>query len=218
MMEILRHASDLLASNMYVIAEDGHAIVIDPCRDLTPVRGLTVDRILLTHEHYDHISGVNLFRAQGAGPVLCSGACGENVTDTRKNMAGLFRVFCQLQSWIALDAEPEADETYVCAADEVFEDRCAFDWRGHQFELFELPGHSRGSIGILLDGEAFFSGDSLMENTDTELRLPGGSKKLWASVSLPRLAAIPDGIRVYPGHFRDFRYDREGRRLRGFSA
>ncbi len=218
MMEIRRLESDLLASNMYVIAEDGHAVVIDPCRNTAAVQGLTVDRILLTHEHYDHISGVNLFRERGAGPVLCSGACAANIADARKNMASLFRVFCQLQTWIELDSEPEADEAYVCRADETFEDRVVFDWRGHEFRLFELPGHSRGSTGILLDGDRFFSGDSLMENSDTELRLPGGSRRQWTAVSLPRLAEIPDGVRVYPGHFRDFQFDREGRRLRGFSV
>lgn len=217
-MEILRRASDLLSSNMYVIVEGGHAIVIDPHRSLEAVQGLTVDKILLTHEHYDHISGVNLYREQGAGPVLCSRACGESITDARKNMASLFEVFCQLQTWVKLDRMPEADEHYVCRADETFEDTFAFDWEGHSFQLFALPGHSQGSIGILLDGDRFFSGDSLMENSDTELRLPGGSRRQWAAVSLPRLAALPDGIRVYPGHFGDFQLDREGRRLRGFSV
>ena len=217
-MEIRRIVSDLLASNMYVIEEEGHALVIDPCRRPEAAEGLTVDKMLLTHEHYDHISGVNLFRSRGAGPVLCSRACAENITDARRNMASLFKVFCELQTWIRLEHEPDAEEDYVCTADETFEDACAFDWRGHRLELFGIPGHSRGSIGILLDGEHFFSGDSMMEDRDIELRFPGGSKKQWRDIGLPRLAALPDGVQVHPGHFRDFRFDREGRRLRGFSV
>ncbi len=217
-MEILRRVSDLLSSNMYVIVEDDHAIVIDPHRSLEAVQGLTVDRILLTHEHYDHISGVNLYREHGAGPVLCSRACAANIADARKNLSSLFEVFCQLQTWVELDSEPEVDDHYVCSADETFEDSFAFDWRGHSFQLFALPGHSQGSIGILLDGGRCFSGDSMMEDSDTELRLPGGSRRQWAAVSVPRLAGLPDGIRVYPGHFRDFQLSREGRRLRGFSV
>ena len=33
-----------------------------------------LDRILLTHEHYDHISGVTLLREKTGGRVLCSRA------------------------------------------------------------------------------------------------------------------------------------------------
>ena len=62
MIEIKRYVSGLLSSNMYVISEAGHAIVIDPFEDTTPSEGLTVDCILLTHEHYDHISGVNIWK------------------------------------------------------------------------------------------------------------------------------------------------------------
>ena len=67
-----------------------------------------------------------------------------------------------------------------------------------------------GSIGILLDGTHFFSGDSLMENSEIELRMPGGSRKKWKEIGEPRLKQIPDGIRVYPGHFEDFIYKKEG--------
>lgn len=32
-MEIKRFESDMMASNMYLPSENGHAVVIDPCRD-----------------------------------------------------------------------------------------------------------------------------------------------------------------------------------------
>ncbi len=207
-MEILRYASDLLSSNMYVVKEGAAAVVIDPFRSLAAAEGLAVEKILLTHEHYDHISGVNLWKAATGAPVLCSRICGENLQNPRKNLARLFDVFCDLQTWIPITEKPDSDENYTCTADEVFEGETTFDWRGHRFRLFEMPGHSMGSIGIVLDESAFFSGDSLMKGLEIELRFPGGSRRAWKSIGARRLAEVPEGIRVFPGHFDDFILER----------
>lgn len=207
-MEIRRYVSGLLQSNMYLLREGDHAIVIDPFEDTSPADGLQVDYILLTHEHYDHISGVNAWKAATGAPVLCSAACAENIRSPRKNLAGLFPVFCELQTWIALTELPATDPTYACAADETFDDERTLSWRGHEIRLFALPGHSMGSIGILFDNEHFFSGDSLMERDEIELRLPGGSRKKWLEIGAPRLARLPDGVKVWPGHFEEFIYVR----------
>ena len=204
MIEIRRYESNLLSSNMYVVIEGKYAIVIDPFRDTSPAEGLTVDRILLTHEHYDHISGVNAWKTATGAPVLCSRPCAENIRDPRKNLSRHFKEFCELQTWIKLDEMPEENTEYSCSADECFENEMRFDWMGHRWYLFEIPGHSMGSIGILLDDRFFFSGDSLLENTETELRIPGGSRKQWKETSLPKLERLPRVLQVYPGHFRPF--------------
>ena len=207
-MEIRRYVSGLLQSNMYLLREGDHAIVIDPFEDTSPADGLQTDCILLTHEHYDHISGVNAWKAVTGAPVLCSSVCAENIQSPRKNLAGLFQVFCELQTWIRLDEIPLTDPKYACAADETFDDERTLFWRGHELRLFALPGHSQGSIGILLDNEHFFSGDSLMEHYEIELRIPGGSRKQWEETGAPRLARLPDGLTVHPGHFEEFIYVR----------
>lgn len=210
MIDIRRFESGLLSSNMYVVVEGDHAIVIDPFDDTSPADNLSVERIILTHEHYDHISGVNEWKKKTGAPVLCSLACAENIISPRMNLASHFRDFCELQTWLALEEVPTSDPEYVCTADETFEDKFFFEWQGHRWDLFELPGHSRGSIGILLDRQYFFSGDSLIENNKIELRLPGGSRKKWKEIGYPRIEEISDGIRVFPGHFGDFIYKKEG--------
>ena len=209
-MKILRYETDLLSSNMYLIAEMGHAIVIDPCKNTSPAENWKIEHILITHEHYDHISGVNVWRKMTGAPVLCSKICSERINDPRKNMAHLFEAFCQLQTWIELEKIPEADTEYTCMADQTFDDQMQFSWRGHDFHLFEMPGHSPGSIGILMDQQFFFSGDSLIEGRDIELRFPGGSRRQWESIGKPRLLALPESVMVYPGHFKEFKLNKEG--------
>ncbi|MBQ3157479.1 MAG: MBL fold metallo-hydrolase [Clostridia bacterium] len=204
MMEIRRYESPLLRSNMYLLVEEGHALVIDPFEDTTPGQELIIDQMLVTHEHYDHISGVNAWKQHYGAPLMCSKRCNAHLQTPQKNLARYFDVFCQLQSWIELEIFPQADAAYTCAADETFEDRHCMAWMGHTVELMEIPGHSLGSIGIMVDGKHFFSGDSMMRDYPIELRFPGGNAKLWQSTGQPRLAELPAGLHIWPGHFEDF--------------
>ena len=54
-------------SRMYVLLENEKALVIDPCISDDALRllqenNVTEILVLLSHEHYDHISGVNWLR------------------------------------------------------------------------------------------------------------------------------------------------------------
>lgn len=203
-MIVQRFDSGLLSSNMYLVEENGHAIVIDPARDTNSGEGLSIDLILITHEHYDHISGVNAWKEKYGAPLLCSEACAGRIIDSRKNQARHFDTFCEIQTWIEVDSLPDIDTEYTCQADETFRDEKVFKWQGHTFRLIEIPGHSPGSIGIFLDDEQFFSGDSILEGQEVELRFPGGSKKQWHEIGEPRIKEIPSGTQIWPGHYDGF--------------
>ena len=65
--ELHRYILPLMNSNMFVIVSGNAALVIDPNEDEEALRMLTDSNILdvtviLTHEHFDHISGVNKIR------------------------------------------------------------------------------------------------------------------------------------------------------------
>ena len=60
-MKIITCTTPLLEQNMYIVEEGKHCIVIDPYYDektAVLLEGKIVDLLLVTHEHYDHISGV----------------------------------------------------------------------------------------------------------------------------------------------------------------
>ena len=203
-MKIESFNSGILQSNMYIIQENGHAIVVDPARSPLAEKSLKIDLLIVTHEHYDHISGVNVWKENYHVPLLCSGECAGRLCDPRKNRARHFDAFCELQTWIRLDKLPEIDTTFTCCADKVFKDETMFYWQNHCFRLIEIPGHSPGSIGIYLDDKYFFSGDSLLKDFEIELRFPGGSKRQWLEIGEPRIKKVPTGTRIFPGHFDSF--------------
>ena len=194
-------------SCMYIWQEEDSVVIIDPCvsKDaLLYLRERNIIRILviLTHEHYDHISGVNWLKENFAKvSVLCSQLCAGALDNPYRNLSEFWEVLFigkeeKIQEHIRnMDIQP-----YSCEADETFEGEYEFIWQGHKIFLKETPGHSKGSICILVDEEILFSGDTLVTGHETILRLPGGSKKDFAGITLPYLESLDREIMVYPGH------------------
>ena len=203
-MRIEKIDSGLLHSCMYVLEENKHSIIIDPCQNTSLAEKTTVDYLLVTHEHYDHISGVNVWKQKTGAPLLCSKACAEKISDPKKNLSRYFDVFCKMQTWVSVEKMTVKAVEYACEADFTFENERFFLWQGHTVRMLETPGHSAGSIIIYIDEKECFTGDSLLEHFKTEVRLPGGSKKEWGMVGKPRINSIPDGTRIWPGHFDSF--------------
>mgnify|MGYP003272854391 CR=1 FL=1 len=78
-------------SRMYIWQEGDSAMVIDPCvskNALLYLKGKNINRILviLTHEHYDHISGVNWLKENFENVcVLCSQLCADALDNPCRN-------------------------------------------------------------------------------------------------------------------------------------
>lgn len=164
-----------------------------------------VDYIILTHEHYDHISGLDALRQRFRCPVLCSAACGRRIGDPGHNLSRYQDTFLALQTGEPVPEELFPIEEYTTHADETFSGQKRMTWQGHELLLTETPGHSPGSACILLDRKALFSGDSLLTDNSVVTRLPGRNKRSYQQITLPFLTALPPDVTVYPGHYGAFR-------------
>lgn len=194
-------------ARMYVLWEGTKALIIDPCisedaLEFLNKNGVKELLVLLTHEHYDHISGVNWLR--GCFPsveVMCSSKCAEALPVPSHNLS----IFWEI---LFMDKDQEVQEyvrnmkiqPYSCEADHEFDGEYKMSWEGHTLFLKETPGHSKGSICILLDETCLFTGDSLVTGYPTVTRLPGGSRKEYESVTVPYLKSLNPELMVYPGH------------------
>lgn len=200
-MLIDRIASKYLASNMYVVSEGNNAILIDPC--IKDIPHLNINAIIATHEHFDHISGVNFWKSQSSAKFICSEKCAQGCKNPRKNLSHYFKAFCELQTLVKNYEEYDIDD-YSCFADETYINRKIMQWLGHVIEFFETPGHSEGSQCILIDGKILFSGDTLINGFKTLCNIPGGSRRKFLEYSLPRIQKLSGEILVYPGHMDSF--------------
>lgn len=194
-------------ARMYILLERTKALVIDPCISEEALRllienGVTELMILLTHEHYDHVSGVNWLRQNiPSVQVLCSSECAKALPEPSDNLSRFWEVL-----FMGKDEETREYvrnmniQPYSCEADQHFEGEYEGLWEGHSLLLKETPGHSKGSVCILLDERYLFSGDSLVTGYPTITRLPGGSKKDYAALTVPYLKSLNPELMVYPGH------------------
>lgn len=206
-MRVLQFATPLLASNMYLLAEKGRGVIIDPYGGFMPqIKGECsgIDYILLTHEHYDHISGANALRERYGCPVVCSEACGRRIQNSTHNFSRYYEAYAAIQTGEPPPANLPPVAEYFTYADEVFSGQRTLFWQGHRLVLTETPGHSPGSICILADETQLFSGDTLLPGDITVTRFPGGSGRQYKEIALPYLQKLPGGTLVYPGHYEAF--------------
>ena len=214
MKPIFRIAEDVLYSasfqpidsKMYLLPHGNRALLIDPCvsaeaRRLLENLGARELLILLTHEHFDHISGVDFWRERFPCRVLCSEACARALPYPRKNLSQYFTMlFCMQDDAVQEEVRRMNVEPFSCHADETFREQKELMWCGHQIRLAETPGHSPGSICIAVDGRAVFTGDSLTNSIPVITRLPGGSRQMYREITLPYLSSLPKGMIAFPGH------------------
>ena len=206
-MEIIRFETCYWQSNMYLIIGNGHCIIIDPCeitqaKDILYENKLILDYAFLTHEHCDHLTGVDWARSIGA-KIICSHTCAHKIKNPRLNAARYYNDSSQVQKKLKGTDVP-ISENFVCCADIYFESTLVLEWDKHMIELVETPGHSSGSICVLFDENILFSGDSLLENEPTNTRFPSGSRRYFEEITLPWIKTINENATVYPGHFNEF--------------
>ena len=154
-------------------------------------KGLTVDYILLTHEHFDHCWGVNELIEKTETKVVCMQNCKDKVIQP----SNYFNKFY-------FNSE---EEYSVNRVDIVVEDlEYALNWNGTNIRFIETKGHSPGGMCISIEN-ILFTGDTLLLNTKPVLMKRLGSSKVDYKESVMRVFAIfPANTIVYPGHGESF--------------
>lgn len=204
--KIYRFEWNYINSNMYVIEEGCNVLVIDPIETEESLR-FWKDRkdkivditIILTHEHFDHINGLNYLRNKRFCTVISSTLCSENITDTKKNLSEYSDFMKQMNEELEkskMDISP-----FICkAADIIFKHEMNRAWMGHGLQLIQTPGHTQGSICVIFDGKIVFTGDSLLRKPIIT-KLPGGSKKDYMNVTRKKLLTLSKKAEIVcPGH------------------
>jgi hydroxyacylglutathione hydrolase len=182
-----------LQENCYIVRAPGsnRAVIVDPGEEAERILGAlqaleitSVEAILLTHTHFDHVGAVaEVAQATGA-PVYVPELEAEILANVNDYVR--FPGFGPFESY-------DADETV--AGGETLE------LAGLNFEVSFTPGHSPGHVSYALpEHDALFSGDVLFQGSVGRVDLPGGDwPTLLASIE-SLLNAYPPETTVHPGH------------------
>ncbi len=203
-MRVVTLTTQYMESHSYLLTEEDHAVIIDP-GDAGLLAAcilqdkLVVDYGILTHEHCDHTAGCTDIQKEFNCKIIASRLCNENLNDPRKNLSRYYSGLVAVQNRLPQEAQKEM-EAFTAHADLVFQNTLDIYWCGHRIACCETPGHSQGSICVLVDDKILFSGDSLMWGEKTNTRFKGGSEEQYREKTLPWLKGLPGDITVYAGH------------------
>lgn len=196
MLHIERFINELMTSNCYLVVDEasGHCICIDPASEKSEreigyikTNGLTLDYIILTHEHTDHTWGVNaLVSAIPSAKVICSEACKHNL---KKEFQAYFLFYYDDLNYHYM----------VCSVDLTTEElNWKLDWCDNTIRFIPTPGHSMGSVCIEIDG-MLFTGDAILKSKPY-INKRNGSKELFYESVKKIINTFSKETQIYPGH------------------
>ncbi|MCL6702628.1 MBL fold metallo-hydrolase [Pseudomonas sp. T1.Ur] len=188
----------------YVVYEHdgGQCAVVDPVLDYDPASGrsgtaqadrviafvrehqLTVQWLLETHAHADHLSAAPYLRRELGGKI----AIGESIHQVQR----VFKALFNLEPQFAVDG---SQFDHLFAPDE------SFTIGNLKATALHVPGHTPADMAYVIEGEQILVGDTLfMPDVGTaRCDFPGGdARQLFASVR--KLLAFPASVELYVCH------------------
>jgi len=180
-----------LETNAYLVIDDetGHALVIDAPPGVTPALaaaiadgGYTVDQIVITHAHWDHIVDAAPLRDALGVPVLAHPLTQDRLANPGNSTQDL-----------PFTITPITPDAWLNDGDSV-------TLGEHTFLVMHLPGHDPAHIVLYSAADKMIlGGDVLFPGGHGTTEIPGSDQAVM-NQSLARLAILPGDVTVYPGH------------------
>jgi glyoxylase-like metal-dependent hydrolase (beta-lactamase superfamily II) len=154
----------------------------DQLLDFIQSEGLTLEWILDTHPHADHLSAADYLKRKTGVPT----AIGEHIVDVQN----LWKV---IYNWPDFPADGSQ-------WDRLFADRETFSIGTLPVKVMFSPGHTLASITYVAGDCAFVHDTLFMPDSGTaRCDFPGGcAAQLWRSIQ--NILALPDTTRIFIGH------------------
>lgn len=177
-------------ANCYGVFSDGHAVIIDPSVSVTAIadalakENASLDCILLTHGHFDHVMTLDALRDATHAPAFIHADDAQMLTDGKKN--AFFDFF--------------GKERVYRAAEKTFADGDVINVGSSHLRVIHTPGHTPGSVCFHDDDDGIlFTGDTLFSESFGRCDLWGGNTDSMKR-SLAHMRTLNGKLTIYPGH------------------
>jgi hydroxyacylglutathione hydrolase len=169
---------------------DGRGLIVDPGdeadRLLAAVADLdlTIEAILLTHTHFDHVGAVAPVARKTGAPGWCPALEVPILADIMRYVP-----------WPGIGPYASYDADHTVAGGEQLQ------LAGLDIDVYFVPGHSPGHVAYAIPAEgALLSGDVLFQGSVGRTDLPGGDTQTLMRTLGDLVERFDDETVVYPGH------------------
>lgn len=138
--------------------------------------------ILLTHGHFDHITGADEIRDLTGAPLAVHADDADFLYDSDKNA---FKYFFR-------------EDLVLRPAEIILHHNDVLKLGNNEIRVVSTPGHTKGSVCYFTE-ENIYTGDTLFDRSIGRTDLVGGSMAELEE-SLRMLIALPKDYNIYPGH------------------
>jgi glyoxylase-like metal-dependent hydrolase (beta-lactamase superfamily II) len=179
-----------LAENTYIVEHvaSRQAAVVDPgdegeeILDRLAERGITLEKILLTHGHFDHVGAVRTLKERTGAKIHIHADDADRMR-TAGRQGGMFGLHVE---------DPPAPDVLLREGDRV-------TLGDQRFQVLHTPGHTPGHV-TFLSGEMAFVGDLIFAGSIGRTDLPGGSFDELIRAVREKIFVLPDRTVLFPGH------------------
>ena len=148
-------------------------------------QGVRLDALALTHQHFDHVIDAARIKEGHGCPILAFAPFSRDLT-----LELLFG---------AVTGTLFSVEAFV--VDQVLEGSEIASFGGLDWKLLYIPGHSPDSLCFYEpEFQIVFGGDVLFLDGIGRTDFPGGSSEMLLSGIEAKLLALPDEVKIHPGH------------------
>ncbi len=179
--------NSVFTSNTFVLMDKRNNAYLVDIGDFEPILQLGVKEIkgvFLTHAHYDHIYGLReLLERFPHCPIYTSEWGVEALASDKLNFSRY-----------------HGDPLIIkCENVKVLSERDRIElFDSITLDVFETPGHNRSCLTFKV-GNSIFTGDAYIPGIKVVTTLPNANK-MDAEASKERIAAMAQGLDLYPGH------------------
>lgn len=154
--------------------------------DVVQRNGWKIEKILLTHGHFDHLGAAELLREKLVAPIYVYPEDATYLTDPRLNLSA---------NSPQIITVPHYEELYDGETIRLKENS------GFYLKVIHTPGHTPGSVTYYSEKEhAAFVGDLLYEHGPGLTNFPGGNRRELEASIINKIFILPDNTVLLSGH------------------